>query len=53
MNNSTLFPVDVVLLVGPTGSGKSPPGDLLAKRGFLGRRAHHLDFGSALRSALG
>ena len=52
MNHSIPFPVDAVLLLGPTGSGKSPLGDLLTRRGLLGRRAHHLDFGSALRSAL-
>src|SRR5512142_2512661 len=43
-------PVDAVLLIGPTGSGKSPLGDILESRGFLGRRSHHLDFGSELRS---
>jgi adenylate kinase family enzyme len=52
MNNDIPFPVDAILLVGPTGSGKSPLGNLLALRGFLGRPAHHLDFGAALRSAL-
>jgi adenylate kinase family enzyme len=50
MNTSLTFPVNAVLLVGPTGSGKSPLGDFLASRGFLGRRSHHLDFGSELRS---
>lgn len=44
------FPVDAILLLGPTGSGKSPLGEFLTSRGFLGRRAHHLDFGSELRS---
>lgn len=50
MTASHLFPVDAVLMLGPTGSGKSPLGDFLEARGFLGRRAHHLDFGSELRS---
>ncbi|MDA8100862.1 MAG: nucleoside monophosphate kinase [Nitrospiraceae bacterium] len=44
------FPVDAVLLVGPTGVGKSPLGDHLATHGLFGRKAHHLDFGSELRS---
>jgi adenylate kinase family enzyme len=43
-------PVDAILLIGPTGSGKSPLGDILESRGFLGRRSYHLDFGSELRS---
>ena len=50
MTISYSFPVDAVLMLGPTGSGKSPLGDFLTSRGFLGRRAHHLDFGSELRS---
>ena len=37
------------LLVGPTGSGKSPLGDELEGRGFLGRRCVHFDFGANLR----
>jgi len=52
MNNDHIYPVDAVLLLGPTGAGKSPLGDRLACSGFLGRKAHHLDFGHALRSAL-
>jgi adenylate kinase family enzyme len=44
------FPVDAVLLLGPTGAGKSPLGEMIAQKGFLGKRAHHLDFGSELRS---
>lgn len=50
MNTSSTFPVNAVLLLGPTGSGKSPLGDVLEARGFLGRRSHHLDFGSELRA---
>jgi adenylate kinase family enzyme len=38
------------LLVGPTGSGKTPLGDELEGRGFLGRRCVHFDFGSNLRA---
>lgn len=39
-----------LLLLGPTGSGKSPLGDEIERRGFAGRRAVHLDFGAVLRS---
>jgi len=43
--------MDAILLIGPTGSGKTPFGWLLEKRGFRGRRCVHFDFGSSLRSA--
>lgn len=39
-----------VLLVGPTGSGKTPLGAYLEKTGLWGRRCHHFDFGARLRS---
>jgi len=38
-----------LLIVGPTGSGKTPLGDELEGRGFLGRRCAHFDFGADLR----
>ena len=38
------------LLVGPTGSGKTPLGEELERRGFLGRRCVHFDFGADLRA---
>jgi len=41
---------DAVLLLGPTGAGKTPLGDLLAERGLNGRRCVHFDFGAQLRS---
>ncbi len=44
------FPIDAVLLIGPTGVGKSPLGDIISSRGILGRSAHHLDFGRELRT---
>lgn len=44
------MPVDALLLLGPTGVGKSPLGNALERTGFLGKRAHHLDFGAELRS---
>jgi adenylate kinase len=47
-----LFPVPAVLLLGPTGVGKSPLGDAIAQNGLFGRQCYHLDFGSELRSAV-
>ncbi len=44
-------PLPSVLLVGPTGSGKTPLGEELERRGFLGRRCVHFDFGANLRAA--
>lgn len=38
-----------VLLLGPTGSGKTPLGDLLEHRGWQGRKCLHFDFGANLR----
>jgi adenylate kinase len=51
-NRSYTFPVDSILLLGPTGVGKSPLGDVIAQHGIFGRRCHHLDFGSELRDAV-
>jgi adenylate kinase family enzyme len=39
-----------VLLIGPTGSGKTPLGDLLEKRGLGDDRCRHFDFGTQLRA---
>jgi len=39
-----------MLLLGPTGSGKTPLGQLLASRGLGGRRCVHFDFGDRLRA---
>jgi len=52
MKNSFTYPIDAVLLLGPTGVGKSPLGDAIASKGLFGRRCHHLDFGAELRSAI-
>ncbi|MGC1455037.1 MAG: nucleoside monophosphate kinase [Nitrospirota bacterium] len=49
---SYTFPVNSILLLGPTGVGKSPLGDVIAQKGLFGRRCHHLDFGSELRGAV-
>ncbi len=44
-------PQPSLLLIGPTGSGKTPLGRLLEARGWRGRRCHHFDFGAELRAA--
>lgn len=44
-------PFPSVLLIGPTGSGKTPLGEELERRGFLGRSCLHFDFGANLRAA--
>jgi adenylate kinase family enzyme len=51
MTNS-LLPVRAVLLLGPTGVGKSPLGDAFACTGIFDRTCHHLDFGAELRRAV-
>jgi adenylate kinase family enzyme len=38
-----------VLLIGPTGSGKSPLGAEIGSRGLAGRACLHFDFGACLR----
>ena len=38
-----------LLLLGPTGAGKSPLGQVLETRGFQGARCVHFDFGANLR----
>ena len=52
-NSLTLsYPVNAVLLLGPTGVGKSPLGDAIEKNGLFSRKCFHLDFGSELRGAV-
>jgi adenylate kinase len=41
---------EAIVLIGPTGSGKSPLGDMLTDRGLWGRRCVHFDFGVVLRT---
>jgi adenylate kinase family enzyme len=38
-----------LILLGPTGSGKTPLGAMLARRGLRGRPCAHFDFGEQLR----
>jgi len=44
---------EAVVLVGATGSGKSPLGDCLERQGLWGRECVHFDFGAQLRAAAG
>jgi len=41
--------VNAILLLGATGTGKTPLGEHLERHGLCGRRCHHFDFGSYLR----
>ena len=42
--------MQAILLLGPTGAGKSPLGDEIQNKGIAGRRCFHFDFGHELRS---
>ncbi len=42
--------VSAMLLIGPTGVGKTPFGECLERRGLHGRRCFHFDFGHQLRT---
>ncbi|MBN2216290.1 MAG: nucleoside monophosphate kinase [Pirellulales bacterium] len=42
-------PREALLLLGPSGVGKTPLGELLERRGLAGRSCAHFDFGSQLR----
>jgi adenylate kinase len=44
-----MTPVRSLLLIGPTGAGKTPLGNLMEERGFNGGRCFHFDFGHQLR----
>jgi adenylate kinase family enzyme len=43
-------PPDALLLIGPTGAGKTPLGDHIERRGLKERRCFHFDFGHQLRT---
>jgi adenylate kinase len=49
-NHSAAPRIAAVLLVGPTGAGKTPLGDWLEARGLWGRPCAHFDFGANLRA---
>ncbi|MBA4372434.1 MAG: hypothetical protein C0402_06185 [Thermodesulfovibrio sp.] len=42
--------LDAILLIGPTGAGKSPLGEHMQQHGLAGKRCHHFDFGHQLRT---
>lgn len=42
--------IQAILLLGPTGSGKTPLGDAIEACGLWGRRCVHFDFGACLRA---
>lgn len=41
---------EALLLIGPTGAGKTPLGDYLETNGLAGQRCAHFDFGANLRA---
>ncbi|MGC8872574.1 MAG: adenylate kinase family protein [Caldimicrobium sp.] len=43
------FPIRALLLLGPTGAGKTPLGWELEKRRLFGKKIYHFDFGENLR----
>ena len=51
-NSAIRNPQSAILLLGPTGSGKTPVGDCLERKGLVGRRCMHFDFGANLREAV-
>ena len=44
------MPVNAILLIGPTGAGKTPLGGHVEKHGAAGKRHVHFDFGHQLRT---
>ncbi len=44
--------INAILLLGPTGSGKTPLGEMFERCGLGGRRCFHFDFGSQLRNVV-
>lgn len=47
---SSVLPAESLLILGPTGSGKTPLGNHMETSGLHGRRCLHFDFGDALRT---
>lgn len=48
--NRRVGPAAALLLIGPTGSGKTPLGDMIGEQGINGTRCLHFDFGARLRA---
>jgi len=51
-HNDQTSALEAILLLGPTGSGKTPLGDWLEAHGLWMRPCHHFDFGANLRAAV-
>jgi len=47
---SNIKRLKAILILGPTGSGKTPLGNLMEKEGLRNQRYYHFDFGENLRS---
>ena len=41
-----------ILLLGATGTGKTPLGNFIEKNGLLGKKCFHFDFGESLRESV-
>ena len=52
MNNHWPHMLQAILLLGPTGAGKTPLGDWLDQNGLWQRPGHHFDFGANLRAVV-
>ena len=48
--DSLLWPLKSMFIIGPTGCGKTPPGNHMEKIGIGKKRCLHFDFGCQLRA---